>query len=47
MRQQKKNDKSGAPLIPAAPVEKGALPASLLHQPVGAVDWEESAAAAE
>jgi hypothetical protein len=34
------DDKRGAPLIPAAPIEKGILPAPLLYQPVGTlVQW--------
>jgi hypothetical protein len=39
--------REGAPLIPAALIEKGSLPAPLLHQPVGTVDWKGRAAAAE
>ena len=39
--------REGAPLILAAPIEKGALPAPLLYQPVGTVNWKVRAAVAE
>jgi hypothetical protein len=39
--------REGAPLVLAAPIEKGALPAPLLYQPVGAVHWKVRAAVAK
>jgi hypothetical protein len=45
--QQHPGDKRGAPLVLAAPIEKGALMAPLLYQPVGTVYWKVRAAVAE